>query len=185
MVSGIIFLERGEQDFYAADILNSRKYRVSMQSEKSRSVRANTPAPAQPRTQRDSALAKERKNHQITRKKKKKLKKSNNLSSKRRKVVRVPARREGAGCPPVDFTPCLVPSPAFLDLFDLFSATGNKQVMPEPGEAEGTGGMRDAPHFLLPLFPPISLPGSFLVTRNERKIPIKAGGEDKRGRVGI
>lgn len=87
--------------------------------------------------------------------------------------MRVPARREGGGCPPVDFTPCLVPSPAFLDIFYLFSATGNKQVMPEPGEAEGTGGLRDAPHFLLPLFSPssspISFPGSFLATRNEEE----------------
>lgn len=83
--------------------------------------------------------------------------------------MRVPARREGGGCPPVDFTFCLVSSPAFLDIFYLFSATGNKQVMPEPGEAEGTGGLRDAPHFLLLLFSPISLPGSFLATRNEEE----------------
>lgn len=100
--------------------------------------------------------------------------------------MRVPARREGGGCPPVDFTSRLLPSPAFRDIFYLFSATGNKQVMPEPGEAEGTGGLRDAPHFFAFLLLPIvfpHLPALEVSWRREtrRKSEIKACGEGKPG----
>lgn len=96
-------------------------------------------------------------------------------------------------CPPVDFTSCLVPSPAFLDLFYLFSATGNKQVMPEPGEAEGTGGMRDARRifFSFPLFPiffppPLPSPSLEVSWRHEmrRKSEIKGRGERWGGQAG-